>query len=244
MFSAKTMDVLYKTSSFLFIAGAIIGLLFVGMVSWSNLEASFYASGLAADESLSTLRCPIFITQNEQAEISASVTNPTDQPLKVVMISTVSQGMVSLVDSERHLLTLAANETQSIQAPISAADAAWQYFVMARVERIGSGPLRSAAGSCGVFVLSIPFGNGNVIAGTMIAASLLCMALGAWLWLRAHQPLSGRPLFTMNGMLLLAGIITIGIVVSLLGLWMAGILIIAVSILLGLAVTTYNLSNV
>ncbi len=222
--------------------GALLGLVFICVVSWGNLEASYFNQAVSADEALKTLRCPVFITRNETSAVTVSITNPTNELLKVGINTMISGELVSLPNEYRQVVSLGPLETKIISQPINAANATWQYLVVARVERASAMPLKDAVSSCGVVMLPLSIGSGNLWAVLWALACLALLAGGGLWWYRTHQPLNGKAVLTSRGLTLLGAALLLGIGLCALGVWGLGILLSILCLLLGLAVLSYNLN--
>jgi hypothetical protein len=81
-------------------------------------------------------------------------------------------------------------------------------------------------------VVDVPGLTGNQVATGLIVISLLGMGSGAWLWTRAHQPMTGKPRYARLIMAGMAIIILSGIIFGLLGQWIIGVLLLMINLLL------------
>jgi hypothetical protein len=77
----------------------------------------------------------------------------------------------------------------------------------------------------------LPYFTGAQLFTFAFAASLLGMLGGIWLWHIGSRPLIRRARQTIRTMSVLTGSVLVGLIVSILGWWMIGLLILALNIL-------------
>lgn len=205
--------------------GAILGLAVTFFATWADLEASYYGFDRTGGERLSSLSCPIFMTATETTTISVRLRNSTDKKIspsiKVDLSSPISQ------NSSIEKAELAPGESKRLAWEIGPENIDLQRFVFARVWTYAAYPLKDQEANCGVFVLPLP-GSGAAYTWGMVILSLLGMGYG--LFIRRDLKTPGRnPDYERFSFLTI--VITLGLLVSYLGLWLAGVLVLVLAFL-------------
>ena len=205
--------------------GAILGLAVTFFATWADLEASYYGFDRTGGVRLSSLSCPIFMTANETTTISVRLKNSTDKKvspsIKVDLSSPITQ--ISSIEKTE----IAPGETKRLAWAIGPENIDLQRFVFARIWTYAAYPVKDQEANCGVFVLPLP-GSGVVYTWSMVILSLLGMGYGLFVKRNLKSP--GRnPDYERFSFL--AIVITLGLVVSYLGLWLAGVLVLVLAFL-------------
>ena len=236
MNSKKTL----KIAGGLFLTiGIILGFVLSSLMIWGDLEASLFTSGLRADESLSTLKCPIIITSEETGTISATLNNPTEKTLERYLIANVSEGYASLVREIRTNLPIPPEEKQKVEWKIYPEDAAFdERVILFRVYINPRHPHPSMGGNCGVVRVNLQGITGNQLVGSTALISFASIGLGAGLIEYSIRPTKNRARNTVNSAYALAGLVFGGGILGYLGMWVPAIGLLAASvIMLGIIVT-------
>jgi hypothetical protein len=216
----------------LFSVGLVLSMALSAVAIAGDLEANLFDSGLAhmRDASL-TLRCPVMITAPETGSVRAAFKNPLDKTVEFTIRTHISQ-FIPMWREMGSKLTVEAGETESMEWTVTSDDMVQGRMILVKVLRFRKYPLPARLGSCGILVVGLPFLTGNLITALVIAASLLCMAGGAGLWILGSQPLSGLRQDAVRAMGVLAGVVLAGLVVSLYGAWLLGLLFLVATLLL------------
>lgn len=230
----------YQTLGYLlFFIGALAGLLFTGLATWADFEASMFDVSNYSDTTLPTLRCPVVISPRETGAIRASFNNPTDGKLTRRVRVRVSQKVVTRMEEEFLTLPLEPGETETLTWPVNSENVVWGRLILARVYQQRNHPLPSRSSACGVIVASMFGLPGSWITGLAMAGSPILMLAGFLLWKNNRRPnlstarrISDREL----SMKALAVIIILGILTTFLGQWMLGAILVVVAVLLVLTV--------
>lgn len=210
--------------------GLLLAVLCAGIAAWGDMEAAVFDASLSPDAPL-PIRCPIMINSVETATVSAVVDNFTDLPAQLPAWAHVSQGYVTWIREERVQLSLAPGERQRLEWTVGPDDAAFGRVILVRIHALRSGALPYRAASCGIVVVPISSPNGNLLFGILVAVSLLSMGGGIALWALAQRPLLGQRLAVTRMMGTLAGVLVVAIVVGVLGVWVAGLLLLLFAVL-------------
>lgn len=221
--------------------GVLVGLVVSAGAVWADLEGNLFNAGLPAEERLTTLRCPIFITPGEEATISATFHNPLERPLRRRVYANVSEGFVTLMRRSEETIIIPPGERVTLSWPIYAEDAAWGRFVLARVYGLRAAPLPSVTAGCGVWRVPISGVGGQgalALAGLMMGA---LMAGGWWRLWQVRAALTDRQRSVRSLLLALSLAVSISFGANLLTWWAVAAFSLALAILLLLISLTWTL---
>jgi hypothetical protein len=218
----------------LFSVGLAIGFFIFAGAVWADFEAAMFDTAIRGDKSLSTLRCPVVINDQETGTVSAAFHNPLDRPVQFAIRTRISQGFVTLMREERALLPVDAGGTERLEWTVTPEDAAYDgKVILVKVLLQGNYPLPSRQAMCGVLVLSLPFLSGSQALALGVAVSLLLVALGGALWLVGSWPLDpGFELDLARGMGALAASMLVGMFVGFMGSWLLGVAVVVITALM------------
>jgi len=228
---------------FIFAIGVFFGMALLAIAVWGDLEASLFDTSMRGDASLTTLRCPVMMTPNETGRASATFENPLERPVTFTIRAHISQGYVTLMREIDSKLLLEPGETQTLKWTVTPDDAAYGRLVLMRVHLSAKYPLPSRDASCGILVVDLTYFSGSQLAAFTLAASVLGMAIGAGLWVVANRPLRGPAREAIRAMGVLAGSVSIGLVLGLMGQWLLGVLLLVISLLLIVTIAGYLVSR-
>jgi hypothetical protein len=228
-----------KLSVTLFMLGVVVGLVFNTMSVWADLEASLFDAALTANEPLNGLSCPVLITQNETGVVNAYLKNTTEREMNTVVRTHITDGFVTLMREEQSRPSMQPGETIKLQYAVTAEDAAWERFILVRVYTFRKAPLPSRTGSCGIWVVNLPFGRGWMVTSLVVALSAAGIGAGWWLWRKANSPLLDRSLRVMNAMSVMGLFSLAGLVLNLFGLWLPAAFMLVATIVLMAAMMAY-----
>ncbi|MFH2039002.1 MAG: hypothetical protein ABIJ65_06150 [Chloroflexota bacterium] len=216
----------------LFFLGTILGMVLFGSIVLADLEAKFYFGGIKiAEEDLKTLKCPTIITLYDRSAVTATITNNTNRTIKPLYRMNISNNtdITRLVETTPEI---APGETMQVEWMVNPEDAIYGNLVLVRVMQYNTLKTPSREATCGTLVLKIPYLSGSQVLLTGILSSLVLMGLGIILWLKSNNPLIGRSLNVRNAMIFMVVVIAAGIIVSYFGIWMLGIILLAICLLL------------
>ena len=222
-------------STLLFAAGLLLAAALAIVAFWPDMEASLFDSSLTAEESIDRLSCPLLITEDETAAIKATFGNPFDRSVSFLVRTRISQGGVTLMREFSEVVELEAGASRQLQWEVTADDAAFGRMVLARVYAFRRNPMPSRDAYCGIMVLGVTGLSGDAIAGMALVASLLAIGVGGAYWLHLERPLSGRRRDVARAIGAMAALVLVALLLSLLGLWGAGLAIFVGIILLAAA---------
>jgi hypothetical protein len=236
------MKVQSRTLRFLsvlvFSAGVFLGIALLGGAAWGDLEATFFdvMTSRQANAHLTTLSCPVLMTATEAGTVAATFKNPTDIPIDFLVRAHISEGYLTQMREVSSRLPLAPGESQRLEWAVTSDDVVYGHLILVRVFLVGHSPLPARQGSCGVLVLDLPYLTGNQLFVMISAASLLCMMAGAGLLAAENRTRRRVGLGVNRAMVALAGLVVVGMIVSLIGGWLLGVatFVIAVLVILGI----------
>lgn len=220
---------------FLFIAGSLLGALLSGALTWAGLEATTYGFLPPEGDQFDGLICPALMTPHETGTIQLQVKNPSNKEIEPIMRTDISTKGVA--DTKEEQLTVPPGETRTLSYPINADNIDLGFFIFAKAERFPSYPLPDADATCGIFIVNLPFINGMQLFNIWLGLSLILIPLGLWMWWSSLQPQgAGR---MVNAAKLLAVIVLASLWFAIQGTWMVGVLLLALTILLSLAMLRF-----
>jgi len=215
------------------IAGSLLFFL-IGILSiWGEIEASFFNAALRQMEPLSTLKCPIVITPNEEAFVSASFSNPTEKRLDLVVRTYVTSGYVTLMNEYISEVSLLPDETKVLKVPIRPEDAAYNRLVLVRMHQLKHVPLPYRNASCGVVLVKVPFLSGNQFVFSMITLGMLLSTGGIGLWTKNAKPILMHRRRIFWAMVIFSATSFTITLAALLNWWRFGIILTVVWLLMG-----------
>jgi hypothetical protein len=228
----------------LFAASALVALLLFGSVVLSDLEGATFDPAIRGNASLTSLRCPLFISTSESGTARATLSNPLDRPLQYLVRVRVSQGFVTLFRQIDFPVPLDPGQKQTIAWEITAADAAYDWLVLVKVLQSASYPLPSRSGSCGVLVVPIPFLTGNQFFLLVFTATLLGMGISVWLWRAVGRATGSVRHDVSNAMIALGIMLVVGTLVGVFSSWILGLVLLTGTLLMVLTIVFYFLFKV
>lgn len=219
----------------IFSLGLLLGTALFGGLVWADFESILLDPVWRRPTPLRSLRCPVMITTSETGVASAVVSNPLDRPTERYLRVFMSSGSMLLTREFTEVVPLDPGETRRVTWTVTADDAAYGRLIMINAVLRRRYPLPGRQSSCGIIVLDVPYLTGHQVFGLSLAASLLAMGAGYWLWIKATPPPGRRERQAGRAMIGLTGGVVAGIALGLLGWWLPG-LILFVVVLVGVGV--------
>ena len=228
----KRDRVIFNIGTLYFSIGIIIGFILLGAMVWGDLEASFFSTALEGEKSLSSLRCPVFISPQEKGKVTATLKNPTDKDWERYTRAFISEGFVTLIREIKAPVQIAAGSKETVSWDIFSEDAAYDRIVFFRIYVHGKYPYPSLDASCGIMKVNLLGLTGNQIFFLMIFCFIGFCVVGGILWrVRGNHP-ADRTGNNINSLYALSIVLLLGVVVSYWGMWVFGLLFFAASTLL------------
>jgi hypothetical protein len=229
-------------SAFLYLTGLVLGVSFLSLFVWANIEASLFDPALSGDEALRTLQCPMIITEEEVANIRVTVNNPLDREIERIVRLHISEGMVTLKRQENQRVALTPGETMILEWEAYPEDAAFDRLILVRGYVFRTAPLPARSGSCGILVVNVPYLSGNQISLLAAVGSFFSMGLGSYMWIASNRiGREGKHRHLALGMVWLFLIITLGLILSFFSLWQLAFVTLFITVVLALGIITYVL---
>ena len=181
--SKRLALLVYLFGNILILTAAVLAL-------WPAFEASrfhFEPSYSSRSESdLSSLNCPIAITESEKGAISAEINNTSTRRARFATRSFLTIGGTRFSTHIRDEIYLDAGQSDSFNLPISNANMVYDRMIMANVRVLRSGSVPMQQGTCGIWVFNGAWAQalglrGQTIYWAIVLLGLGCIALGGWL---------------------------------------------------------------
>lgn len=213
---------------FLFFLGSLIGLFVVGSAAWGDLEAAMLARPMGAERGLSNLHCPIFVSTGEIGEAYVWIRNKTDKPINRTIRTHLSNYHITLTDTVDTKVSLEPGEKLRVVWPVNPEDALYGRFYIIRVYLFSTYKTTSQEGSCGIMVIDLPLSGKQIVTYSILLCAI-SMGLG-YLLLSFKGDRGWHTRDKIQGFMIV--LVAIGLVVSFLGWWFPGFLIILLFVLL------------
>jgi hypothetical protein len=212
----------------LFAAGILLGILLTAVLTWANLEAAFYGFQRLPGDNFDGLTCPALMTPHETGSILVQVSNPSKKTIEPILRVDVSTR--SVPDTKQVQLKIEPGGTQQLEQSITADNIDLGFFIFAKAYRYPAYPLPNAEATCGIFILDLPILNGKHLFYLWLVLSLVLVPSGLWVWSSSLRPEgTGR---MINAAKMLAVLVLFGLLVSIKGVWMMGLLSLALILLM------------
>lgn len=227
-----------KTLRITGITTLIIGALFfvyIGIISvWGELEATFFNAALRSEDPLKTLSCPAVITSHETAAVTGTFYNPYDKSANMEIRTYVTDGFVTLMNEYITTFTLDPGNTNIVEIPIIAEDAAYERVIMVRMHQMKRIPFPYQNASCGIVVVNFPFLTGSQFIIMILSLGTLLTIGGITLWAVNSKPIVWLRLKIFVAMIIF-GLTSASIaIIGLIGLWGLALIMTVIWIFMGL----------
>jgi hypothetical protein len=224
---------------FIFVLGVAAGIAYQSIATWGEIESSMFNPGVPVDDRLDTLRCPLIITSNEVATVSATFENPTERDRIRIVRASVSEGFLTLRREITTNLPLEPGEVRTLEWEVTADDAAWGRYVFVRVYTPRTAPLLPAqTKACGILVVNWPWVKGSYIANTLLILGLLGPLLGLGIWSGVYWPFAGDKYERAYLMGILTALVLGGLYLSIVGQWIPHLLLLVILFFLLVSLAT------
>jgi hypothetical protein len=230
---------LFQTLGIIFFsAGTLAGMVLFILMNWAYFEAYFYFGYTApADESLTTLRCPLMMTTGDTGTVTIRLSNNSDRAVSPTIRTEISYFGATRTDKNTY--PLAVGETRILSWTVTRNDMVFGHLVMARVYVNRTYTLPSLSNTCGTVMVNIPGLTGTEVFVMLLAFSLGCLAAGWGLWLGGSRPVQADGMVTLRAMVFFTVIVLLGVLAGSFGWWGLGLICTALSVLLLFTVVAY-----
>jgi hypothetical protein len=216
----------------IYILAALIGFTLVLLATWADVEAQMYGFYRRASIGLPGLNCPILMTPGEVSKVSLRLTNTTNNLLAPNIRMEISKPAMPFLSTES--VKLAAGESKTMEWTIGPENIDLGNFIFINALTYSSYPLPSRESMCGVFIINLPT-NGRTIVAIMTILSLLGMGFGLY-GLNRSPSLARRFLIARRPLLVLSVLIAVSILVTFVGWWWPGVILLVLTLLLVMAI--------
>jgi hypothetical protein len=212
----------------LYLVGVIAGLVLTLFATWGDLEAAFYGFDRVGGVRMSSLSCPILMSDTETSTFSIRISNSLDRNLAPSIKTDISMPGAPVSSYESVLLL--PGESKKLEWQIGPKNIDLDRFIFVRAWTYAAYPQPDREGTCGIVIH--PFGiSGAIVTWGLVIVSLLGTGISLYKMRRAGS-LEGSGMktsrYNLLAILMLAGVIN-----SFIGIWLVGVLILAVSLLVG-----------
>ena len=228
----KNQKILSRLGLVIFFLGVIAGVILEALIVWGDMEAFLFTSGIQAEESWKSLKCPLFLTPNEQGKITAVFENPLDEEVERYARANITQGTLTWTRQVESHIPVAPGAKEPIEWPIFPEDAAYGKLILYRVYVFQKRSLPSMDGKCGVVFLDVSNFTGAQVAWMMFLSSFILVIGGRLIWESKNRAKVGLVKINTRALDALAIILLVSIVVSYFGFWAFGIVSLAIIIIL------------
>jgi hypothetical protein len=221
--------VLQRAGFIIFTIAILLGIFLVVASAWPDMEAKLYGFEDFTNAQLTTLSCPVLMTSNDQKQITIKLHNPNDKAIVRKVEAELSSKLAIL--NYAGIVEFQPGETKTVAWEIGKENIDLNHFIFASVRAYPSKNLLLVEATCGIMVLDLPFGGGPVLFYVILILAALSLSFGLWLWTR-HSDLSEPGAVSQSGfMRFLTGVIIVGVVGSILGWWIIGLLSLVIMLL-------------
>jgi hypothetical protein len=210
-----------------YVIGAAIGLFLILTVTWADMEAASYGFIHLAESGLDGFKCPAWMTREETSSISLTISNPTDGPIRPAVRTMISTPLAYSESVE--YVQLAPGESKKLEWEVGPGNIDLKHFILAKAVVYGAHPLPSRETTCGIYILDLP-GRGRAILPVLIGLSLLGLGWGLYGIQKWVHP-KGWLAKNNRSLTFLAVLVGLGLVVSLMGGWLPGVMILVLVLL-------------
>lgn len=224
----------------LFSLGLIIGLfLWTGSV-WADLEGYMFQPATHAEKSEYYLDCPNLITKSDFGVISIGIENEFDKDVKKLVRGYKSLGYVIYVASDETSLELKPGDSEVLHWYFYPEDAAWNRFILFRVNIISSRGVGLTTASCGIMLINVPFLNSNQFFLLSLLLGIVFIGSGIFLVYKSSMLREKKNFYFERLMSAITGVLIVGLLLAFFGQWLvAGLLLIGVYLFLVVIITHY-----
>lgn len=218
-----------NTFSFIiYLVGLIAGLTITLIATWGDLEAAFYGFDRTGGLRLSSMSCPILMSNTETSSFSIKVNNSAERALSPTVKVDISSFIAPITSYEN--IFLEVGETKKLSWELGPKNIDLGRFIFARAWVYASYPMPDREATCGILTLPLPL-HGNIVVGILTLLCLLGMGFGLYMQKQAEgQNGSGMK---AQRFVLLAVIVVVGLISAYIGNWLLGVLMIALALLVG-----------
>jgi hypothetical protein len=221
-----------------YLAGVLLGLALAIIAVWGDYEAMAYYEEGAGYDRFGGLSCPVLMSLSEAGRISATFDNSSTQ-----VIQPYYEVDISATSSTRHMedqLTVPARSSSAISWSVDANDVNLGSLILIKMDVLPVAGYSTREATCGIVVMHLGRLSGSAAFALWLGASLLAMVVGLVSRETGGEQPGTRDLNLQNGMRA-AGVTTLlAMLFGLLGLWLIGTILAALTFLLLVILLRYT----
>jgi hypothetical protein len=215
----------------IFITGVLMGLILFGYAVWGDFEAAIFDS-LIREEGKTRISCPMIINNTESGLVSLVIRNSSDKPIINRVWTKITNGAISILDESRERYDLQPGDEKTLEWEVNADNAVYgKRLILVKIRSDVTYPLTDREGSCGIIVVNTSTITGSQIVGITFSASIIFIITGLVIWWRINKPLISKDYLIFRAMVSLGVITLLGLITGFLGFWLAGGIILIISVL-------------
>jgi hypothetical protein len=186
------------------------------------------------------LDCPNLITKSDFGIISIGIENEYDKDVRKLVRGYKSLGYLIYVASDETSLDLKPGESEVMHWYIYPEDAAWNRFILFRVNIISSRGVGLTTASCGVMLINVPFLKSNEFFLLALLLASLLIGLGIFLVYKSSMMQERKNFYFERLMSAITGVTIIGLLLAFFGQWMAaGLILVGMYLFLVVIISHY-----
>ncbi|HBX69732.1 MAG TPA: hypothetical protein DEH25_10255 [Chloroflexi bacterium] len=229
----KKQKLIGVVSLLIFALGITLALVIAVGIVWGDFEAALFDPGISADSTLRGFRCPVAITTHEVGKISATLKNSTDRDKSFYVRAHITEGYVLFKREINMQVPVAAGDKEQISWEIYPEDAVYHRLVLFRVYVNASYPDPSRGNLCGVLVVDFPGLTGGQLFILSVALSLAAVIGGRYFWRKSNPNINSKNAKSVSSAITgLAFMVYFTMLIGYLGLWIFGVLLVAITVLM------------
>jgi hypothetical protein len=240
----KPNDTLRIIGITIYLVGILSGITLTALSAWGDIEASTFDAALQTNETLDTLECPVFIGKEERGVITAEIVNTAGRDVAPVVRARITQGYTTLVREERDKIEIAAGQSAHLSWEVTAEDAAYQQFILARIYQFANYSLPSRQSTCGIMVVPLSGLTGQQFFILLFASNLIFSTIGLVLYTPKTTADSVTAKKKMRAFIFLGVYLLVAPLLNLLGNWLLSGALVVFAFLSLIVVISYSLMGV
>jgi hypothetical protein len=210
-----------------FFLGVIIGFALAVIPIWNRLEAVRYYFTGARYEPFNGLRCPVMIAPTEKGIVTAVFNNPADKEDNFLYKAEIS-GDVSTRQVEGQT-AVSPHQTESVQLTVDTNDVDLLFFIFVKMTILPGALHRSQEAVCGIMIVNLLGLTGTQLSIAAFSLSFLGMAIGLVVWQKTGTNADQN---IRRAVQALGLIVLLTMFAGLMGWWIAGLALSAITVLL------------
>jgi len=218
----------------LLFAGVLLAFVLTALMVWPDLEAFSYGFPRVGNAPMRGLSCPVFMNRNENAALSLTLDNTTERVLRPQVRTLISDSSIERWSTVILPVAIEPGERITVTWEVGPGNIVLRSFVLVKVFTFISYPMPNLEGTCGIFVVDLPWIDPGLLHWAWLAVSLVFVLAGVWVndfWNVEGEPPSRHKMIRLA----LAVLCTVGLIAGSLGWWPVGAVVLILILLTLLA---------